>query len=95
MGKNSSLYKKTYVDYNYLGYYDPITIPFDDTDILITIEEKYNQHPGKLAYDLYGNERLGWVFSYFNRSIIQDPIFDLKAGILIRVPTKQRLNNYI
>lgn len=95
MVKNNSLYKKTISGINYLSYYNPITIPFDDTDVIITIEAKYNRHPGKLAKDLYGDERLGWIFSYFNREKIQDPIFDLIEGISIRVPTKQRLTNYI
>lgn len=95
MKKNSSLYKKTIVRFGYMEHYNPILIPFDDSDLIITVEKKYNQHPGKLAYDLYGNERLGWIFSYFNRKKIQDPIFDLVDGITIRVPTKERLNNYI
>lgn len=93
---NYSLYKNTKRSSYYMGYYNPIDIPLDpETDYLILIEEKYNQKPGKLAYDLYGSERLGWVFSYFNRNIIQDPIFDLKSGIYIRVPTNSRLKQYL
>ena len=91
----NSLYKKSSVDSYYLGYYVPIDIPFDETDVLFTIDKKYNHRPGKLALDLYSDERFGWVFSYFNRDKIQDPIFDLKAGMTIRIPTAQRLNTYI
>ena len=95
MSKKTSLYKKTNSNTYYLGYYKPINIPFDSSDIIIIVDSKYNHKPGKLAYDLYNNERLGWVFSYFNRDKINDIIFDLNEGMSIRIPTKQRLYNYL
>lgn len=93
--KRSSLYYFAKKNDYYLSYYKPVDIPFDDTDYVITIDSKYNNKPGLLAKDIYGDERLGWVFSYFNREQINDIIFDLKTDMKIRIPTKERLNKYI
>lgn len=86
-----SLYKNTNTKGEYRDYYEPLDLTFDNSDYYIIITSEYMYKPGKLAYDLYGSERLNWVFSYFNRNKILDPIFDLTAGLIIRVPTKDRL----
>jgi hypothetical protein len=78
-----------------MTYYNPINIPFDGSDYYIQIEPKYHNKPGRLAYDLYGSERLGWVFRYFNNNTINDPIFDLVSGMTIIVPTRERLLQYL
>jgi hypothetical protein len=96
MSNRESLYKNSKRKNGYMEYYESMDIPFDnDTDYLLLIEKEYEFKPGKLALKLYGSERLTWVFSYFNRDIIQDPIFDLKSGIYIRVPTNDRLQQYL
>lgn len=95
MSKQSSLYRYTPESSYYLGYYNPIQIPKDETDYILTVEPKYNHKPGRLALDLYNDERLGWIFRYFNNDIINDPIFDLKAGMKIRVPTVDKVLKYI
>ncbi len=95
MNNEYSLYKNTNINDFYLGYYEQIIIPMDNSDYLIKIEPEFEFKPGKLALKLYGSERLGWIFSYFNRDIIQDPIFDLKSGIYIKVPTNDRLQQYL
>jgi hypothetical protein len=92
---DTSLYAKTSNNGYYMSYYSPIDIPLDSTDYFITIDMKYHNKPGRLAYDLYGSERLGWVFRYFNNNIINDPIFDLNGGMTILVPTKERLMRYL
>ena len=96
MSNRESLYKNSKRKNGYMEYYEPVDIPFDnDSDYLLLIESDYEYKPGKLALKLYGSERLTWVFTYFNRDIIQDPIFDLKSGIYIRVPTNDRLQQYL
>lgn len=95
MSNQSSLYKYTKKNTYYMGHYSPIKIPFDSSDYIYEVPAKYNNKPGKLAYDLYGDERLMWVFRYFNNDIINDPIFDLKQGMQIRIPVAERLNKYI
>lgn len=87
----NSLYKNTKNNGYYRDYYEPLNIGFDDTDIFIIITDEYQHKPGNLANDLYGSARLGWVFGYFNPNIISDLIFDLRAGMILRVPTKERL----
>lgn len=87
-----SLYKRTPQDGNFRGYYEHVTIPKDSrTDYTITVQKKYHQHPGVLANDLYGEKKLFWVFMYFNRDTIFDPIFDLKENMVITVPVRERL----
>jgi hypothetical protein len=86
-----SLYSNTSNDGVYRDYYEPISLEEDSSDYYIIVSSTYHHKPGKLAYDLYGNERLGWVFSYFNRDTINDPIFDLESGMIIKVPSKERL----
>ena len=96
MSNRESLYKNSKRKNGFLLHYEPTDIPFDnETDYLILVEKEYEFKPGKLALRLYGSERLTWVFSYFNRDILQDPIFDLKSGIYIRVPTNDRLQQYL
>lgn len=94
--KKDSLYMNTPRNSDFLLYYDPITIPIDDTsNYSITITKKYHNKPGCLAYELYGDSNYRWVFRYFNNTKINDPIFDLVEGMSIIVPTKERLLRYL
>lgn len=94
--KSESLYMNTQQTTDFLTYYVPVEIPLNDsTDYIITISPNYHNKPGKLAYDLYGNENYRWVFRYFNNDKINDPIFDLVSGMSIIVPTAERLSRYI
>ena len=90
-----SIYKKTSSDDFFLGYYEPIDIPYDTSDYYVEIPTKYDLKPGLMAYDLYGDPQLLWVFSIMNRETINDPLFDFRAGKIIRIPTKTRLNNLL
>ena len=92
---NKSFYKKTQDDGFFLGYYEPISIKPDSSDYYVEIPTKYDLKPGLMAYDLYGNAQLLWVFSVMNRDTINDPLFDFRAGKIIRIPTKSRLNSLI
>jgi len=39
-----------------------------------------------LAYDLYNDTKLWWVFAQRNMDIIKDPIYDIEAGTTIFLP---------
>lgn len=92
---NYSIYKYTGNNGYERGYYEPIDIPFDDTtDYYYIIPSGYDCKPGNLSYELFGTPKLYWIFSYFNKDIIVDPIFDIQAGLKIRVPDKDRLLSY-
>jgi hypothetical protein len=53
------------------------------------IEQRYDQRPDWLAYVLYGNERLWWVFALRNLDEIRDPIRDFRAGTTIKLPSAE------
>lgn len=90
-----SFYERTDNSGQYLGYYIPNNMPYDSTDYYMVIPTKYDLKPGGMANELYGDPQLLWVFSVFNREIIIDPLFDFRAGTIIRVPTKERLLSLI
>lgn len=89
-----SAYGSTDITEDVRGIYKPIDIPFDNSDFYFLITERYVNRPGLLSKELYDTPRLGWIFAYFNKELINDPIFDLKQGLSIRIPTKERLMQY-
>lgn len=94
--KSRSIYKSTGINGGFLSYYTPINIPKNhSSNFIVTISKKYVNKPGLLAFDLYGDANLRWVFRYFNANKINDPIFDLVEGLNIIVPTKERLMRYV
>lgn len=71
------------------GYLDFITfrdIPSETDDILFEVTNNYENRPDLLAYDLYGDVGLWWVFSVRNKNVIKDPVFDLISGTKIYLP---------
>jgi hypothetical protein len=87
-----SLYKNTspyYLTPTINGYLDVLTyrnIVAERDDILFTITKNYEHRPDLLAYDLYGDVNLWWVFAIRNPSVINDPIYNMKSGIQIYLP---------
>lgn len=67
------------------------SIPQNLDDAEYIIETQYANRPDLLAYDLYGDPKLWWVFVNRNRSVLKDPIFDFVPGVKIFVPRKQDL----
>ena len=70
-------------------------IPAESDDVLITIEPQYNHRPDLLAFDLYNDKDLWWVFAQRNMEILKDPIFDLVPGIEIYVPKGDALTRIL
>jgi len=69
----------------------PIPPNLDDTVWEIT--QTYHLRPDLLAYDLYDDSRLWWVFAQRNPNKIQDPLFDFVAGTTIFIPQIQTLKD--
>lgn len=90
----SPYYKATQNNW-YLDYYLPVTFYKADSDVIYTIEAIYNEQPWRLAKDLYGNERLYYIFALINSDVLQDPIYDFTQGTVIRVPTLERVKTYL
>lgn len=66
-------------------------IPKDETDSYWTITQTYHLRPDLLAFDLYGDSRLWWVFAQRNPNRLKDPLFDFTAGLSIYVPQEANL----
>jgi hypothetical protein len=70
-------------------------VPAESDDFKYVIENQYRNRPDLLAYDLYGDAKLWWVFVQRNMDIIKDPIYDFEPGIMIFIPKKSNLQNYL
>lgn len=83
----SSPYAQTQiVDDQYLDIMTVRPVPRNSDDVEYTIESQYNHRPDLLAFDLYGNTKLWWVFAQRNMDVLQDPIYDFTPGTTIFVP---------
>jgi hypothetical protein len=71
--------------------YRPITK--NPADVAYKIDAIYQYRPDMLAYDLYGDSGLWWVFRARNPNTIEDPLLDFRAGVTIYIPTKSTLTS--
>lgn len=79
----------------YLGIMVPRPVPAEDDDVTYTVEPQYTYRPDLLAYDLYNDHRLWWVFAQRNMDILQDPVYDLRAGVEIKIPKGSNLRKIL
>ena len=93
-----AIYKKTspwYITKQNTLYLELLTlrtIPISDDDFKYVIENQYRHRPDLLAFDLYQDAKLWWVFAQRNRSILKDPIYDFSPGTTIFCPAKANIN---
>ena len=66
-------------------------VPKNANDTLFRINMTYDQRPDLLAFDLYGDHRLWWVFAQRNPNTLQNPLGDFVAGTDIYLPTLSTL----
>lgn len=57
-----------------------------DDDILFVINQTYQYRPDMLAFDLYDNPKLWWVFYQRNPNTLTRAPFDFAAGTQIYLP---------
>mgnify|MGYP000187358642 CR=1 FL=1 len=67
------------------------SLPKNVNDVSFTIDATYDLKPQLLAYDLYGDPALWWVFASRNPNVLKDPLFGFVAGTTIFIPTKETL----
>lgn len=91
----SSPYASTPQNRLYLELIDIRPIPAESDDFKYVIESQYRYRPDLLAYDLYGNEKLWWVFTQRNMSVLKDPIYDFEIGTTIFLPKKTNLERFL
>jgi hypothetical protein len=70
-------------------------IPYYSSDVQYEIDAVYKNRPDLLAYDLYSDPSLWWVFAVRNIEVIKDPIFDFVSGNQIYLPKKSTLTTVI
>jgi hypothetical protein len=71
-------------------------IPSFSSDVLYTIPEVYQYRPDLLAYDLYSDGRLWWIFAARNPNRLGfDPYFDFVAGVQIYIPKLETLRQVL
>lgn len=99
---NNSLYPATSPYYNtdvvngkFLDVMNYRPIPMLGSDIYYEIKPVYEYRPDLLAYDLYGNSKLWWVFAERNPNRLKDPYFDFVTGLGIYIPKAETLNQVL
>jgi hypothetical protein len=84
--KTSPYYLSTVVNNSFLDVMINRPVPIDPADQYWTITPGYNLRPDLLAYDLYNDAGLWWVFAQRNPNRIKDPFFDFTTGTAIYIP---------
>lgn len=74
-----------------LGLLNIRPVPAYSDDVLYTIEPQYHNRPDLLAYDLYKDHSLYWIFTQRNLNILEDPIYDFKSGTQIYIPAPEKV----
>lgn len=92
---SSPWYSTQIINDQYLNVLNIRTVPASDDDALYEVQEQYTHRPDLLAYDLYNDYRLWWVFAQRNMDIIRDPVYDLEAGIEIYLPKADKLRQFL
>ena len=83
---NLSPWATTPLKENYLDVLSIRPVSAESDDFIYTIESQYTHRPDLLAYDLYGEAALWWVFIQRNLDVLQDRIFDFVPGTKIYIP---------
>jgi hypothetical protein len=92
---NSSPWAHTRQNSLYLELLEIRPVPAEDDDYRYVIENQYKHRPDLLAYDLYGNSKLWWVFVQRNMSTLKDPIYDFTSGTMIYLPKRSNLEKFL
>jgi len=76
---------------NFLDVMSNRNITKNVDDVLYEIDKVYEYRPDMLAFDLYGDSALWWVFAQRNPNVLKDPLFDFRSGARIYIPKKTTL----
>jgi alpha-L-fucosidase len=93
--QNTSPWFNTKVVNDYLDVMSIRSVSSQVDDFLYTIQPQYTYRPDLLAFDLYGDPRLWWVFTQRNMDVLQDPIFDFVPGTKIYIPKNSGLKTVL
>jgi hypothetical protein len=94
--KSSPYFLTQIVDNKYLGVLNYRTIPQNPSDVYMVLTAVYEYRPDLLAFDLYNDPTLWWVFAARNPNRLgSDPYFNFKTGLGIYIPTLNNLRAYL
>lgn len=68
-------------------------IPKEDDDLTFVINTTYQYRPDLLAFDLYQNAALWWVFYQRNPNTLTAPPLDFAVGVQIFLPKMPTLKS--
>ena len=92
---SSPYYNTDLVNNQYLDIMSNRPIPMDPSDVYWEITMVYQYRPDLLAYDLYSNSMLWWVFAMRNPNMLKDPYFDFEEGKNIYLPKASTINQVL
>lgn len=92
---NASPYYATDIVSGYLDVLNLRDLPNNADDQSFSILPKYANRPDLLAFDIYGDSKLWWVFAVRNKSVIRDPVYDMIPGTVIFIPQLATLQKYL
>jgi hypothetical protein len=78
---------------NYLDILQFRSFPAYPDDVQYKIDRVYQYRPDLLAFDLYGDAGLWWVFAVRNPNTLKNPLGDFIPGVTISIPKKTTLVN--
>ena len=93
--KKTSPWATTKQNRLYLDILSIRPVPAESDDFKYVIENQYRHRPDLLAFDLYGDPKLWWVFVQRNMDVIKDCIYDVEPGTVIFIPKKSNLQNFL
>lgn len=91
----TSPYYNTGVSGKYLDIANLPVMPKYPDDVSFVINKTYQFRPDLLAFDLYGDADLWWVFALRNPNTIEDPVFDMRVGRKIFLPKKDTIQSVL
>lgn len=83
---STSPYFNTQFTQFYLDMMSNRPIPRESDDIYFKLNQTYQYRPDLLAFDLYGQSQLWWVFYQRNPNTLIAPPWDFEAGKSIYLP---------
>jgi hypothetical protein len=93
---SSPYFNTNIVNNNYLDVLAYRPLPMNPTDVYMQITAVYEYRPDLLAFDLYQNASLWWVFAVRNPNLLgPDPYFNFTAGTGIYVPPLSTLKTVL
>lgn len=92
---NNSPWYTTKITQDYLDVLSIRPVSAEVDDFLYTIQPQYTYRPDLLAFDLYGDAGLWWVFIQRNLDVLQDPVLDFLPGKKIYIPKNSKLREVL